>query len=156
MRISYWSSDVCSSDRCAYLRVDMSAAQILTRRLQVIHPYGTVGALPWQGKEPVIRYGQQFETADLLAASRSIRTFTEGSNDPQIDSQIHDVLSAAERVVFLGFSYLPLNLQLLNVQSMGPTKTVFGTSLGMSRPAKQAATEDIKRFLDRKSKRLTH
>src|SRR3546814_14130691 len=83
MRISYWSSDVCSSDRCAYLRVDMSAAQILTRRLQVIHPYGTVGALPWQGKEPVIRYGQQFETADLLAASRSLRTFTEGSNDPQ-------------------------------------------------------------------------
>lgn len=132
---------------CAYLRVDMSAAQILTRRLQVIHPYGTVGALPWQGVEPVIGYGQRVETADLIAASRSIRTFTEGSNEPQIDSQIHDVLSAAERVVFLGFSYLPLNLQLLNVQSMGPTKTVFGTSLGMSRQAKQAATEDIKRSL---------
>src|SRR3546814_11795524 len=128
MRISYWSSDVCSSDRCAYLRVDMSAAQILTRRLQVIHPYGTVGALPWQGKEPVIRYGQQFETADLLAASRSIRTFTAGRNDPQIDSQIHAVLSAAERVVFLGFSLLPHTLHLLNVPTLGTTQPVFGQS----------------------------
>lgn len=128
---------------CSYMRIDIAAAEVLTQKLKVIHPYGTVGALPWQTKGPIIPFGKKPDAEDLIKSSQNLRTFTEGSNDPGIDYQIENAMSQAEQVVFLGFSYLPLNLELLKFDMDGPRKRAYGTSLGMSEKAKAAARNTL-------------
>jgi hypothetical protein len=112
-----------------------AVAALLNEYLTIIHPYGTVGKLPWQDSSQGVAFGSRNGIHDLVRVSTSLRTFTEGI-DPE-SSQINEIRSivrSAKRLVFLGFSFHPLNLKLLIGDSSLPRRSlpIYGTGKGIS------------------------
>lgn len=129
--------------------INSDRATELIRDLVVLHPYGTVGNLPWQSNVNSIGFGSEASENNLVSLSRQIKTFTEGT-DPSESSikLIRDKLVGAQRVIFLGFAYHPMNLDLLRPgddrkhADLGNTN-YFGTGMGISNPDCEVITRDL-------------
>jgi hypothetical protein len=97
-------------------------AENLAKRLKVMHPYGTVGPLPWQG-EAAIPFGQVTDDAEtLLALSKNIRTYTEKVEEGDSVADIRREVARAHVIVFLGFAFHDMNMALLS-----PPETINDT-----------------------------
>lgn len=108
---------------------DIEAAEILTS-LEIIHPYGTVGSLPWQQKGPSIDFGSR-PTGDTLTLAE-IQTFTEHSEDAELQQLIHNSVGESELILFLGFAYHKQNLDLLTPETSDRNNRVIGTAYKIS------------------------
>jgi hypothetical protein len=77
-------------------------AQDLTNELTIMHPYGSIGRLPWQ---PDSGRGLPFggSSHDLLESAQGIKTFTERIEDQAALDRIREEVRKAEVIVFLGF-----------------------------------------------------
>ena len=97
-----------------YFQVDMSRACQLVNTLRIEHPYGKVGKLPWQEQRGSIAFGKGFNPRDLPLIAGQIRTFTEQVEDQEMLKRSKSLIAEAEIVVFLGFSYADMNIELLS------------------------------------------
>lgn len=113
------------------------------------HPYGVVGALPWQSMKESVPYGGQVTPALLLQSMKGIKTFTEGVDpDNSHIVSIQKSIAAAQVVVFLGFAFHPLNLQLLTPKdrkTFGVPGNVYGTAFGMSASNRDHIVEELQK-----------
>jgi hypothetical protein len=127
-----------------YMQIGLQEAQELTNKLTVIHPYGQVGKLPWQkGAQLSVPFAEKPHASTLLLVANQIRTFTERMEADALQKRMFDLLSEAERVVFLGFSYGEMNLELLTYERTSVRKHIYGTSLGMSEPNKEVVARQL-------------
>jgi hypothetical protein len=133
-----------------YYSITPARATAVMADLQVFHPYGSVGRLPWQGHDGTVDYGATVNGRGLIEAARGLRTFTEGV-DPE-KSEVHVIrstLQEADRIAFLGFAFHPLNVGLLfpQVESAEPAlnRPVFATGAGMSAADGEEITYDLDR-----------
>ncbi|MBO9102427.1 MULTISPECIES: hypothetical protein [unclassified Rhizobium] len=127
-----------------YMQIPLDVAQLLTNKLTVIHPYGQVGKLPWQpGPQPSVNYGDLHRSQDLGKYAAQIRTFTERVEDEAMLSRMRGLISEAQRIVYLGFSYGDMNMQLLRLEQEGPFKAAFGTTYNMSASNTEAVIQRI-------------
>ncbi|MEP7013468.1 MAG: hypothetical protein ABJC13_24360 [Acidobacteriota bacterium] len=93
------------------MKVEDSIAALA--RIEIYHPYGTVGKLPWQHKDGV-DFGVTPEPMQLYALAGELRTFSEGVDPSKSDIlEIRSLVESAERIAFLGFAFHRLNMQLL-------------------------------------------
>lgn len=109
----------------------------LLKQLAIFHPYGSVGPLPWQEPAGAVDFGAEQDSRGVLALARQIRTFTQGTDPKQSDiERIRTRFLDSQIVLFLGFAYHRLNLQLLRAGGVAhahPPKTkYFGTAIGLS------------------------
>lgn len=134
-----------------YYALSPDEATALIRRLAIYHPYGTVGPLPWDGGTSSIEYGGQPHSQQLNVLARKLKTFTEGTDENSSDIvEIRSTLGAAKRVVFLGFAFHPLNMDLL----YGPEGSsvsqrddpVYATALEFSESNARWAAIDLARL----------
>lgn len=97
-----------------YYRLPENKAAEIISHLKIIHPYGTVGALPWQEQASPTRmdYGGDIQAHQLIKYAERIRTFTEGAHSEQMDL-LKSNMENTERLVFLGFAFHRLNMELL-------------------------------------------
>jgi len=108
----------------------------LINEIEIYHPYGVVGSLPWQGGLSVA-FGAEINPYNLLNLAQQIKTFTEGT-DPQSSEilAIRKNVTNAHRVVFLGFAYHKLNMELLKpdgpILESSNVRSCFGTAKGIS------------------------
>ncbi len=123
-----------------YYGIDDRAAAELAGSLNIIHPYGSVGTL-CGSKGPIISFGS--ERADIASASERIRIFSEGIDDEDLNSRIYQAYFCAETLVFLGFAFHPINLQLLCAPGSAQTKRAIGTAFGLAEPARSAAEDMV-------------
>ena len=109
---------------------DISVAEAgkILNRLDVIHPYGSIGPLPWADKSGV-EFGK---TPDLELAPDRILTFSEQINDRYISARIDGAISEAQKIIFLGFGYLEANLAALSPSKPIEATDISGTALGLS------------------------
>ena len=115
-----------------YYGIPPADAEQLVNEIQIFHPYGVVGKLPWQGGDS-INFGDKPDTHKLLKLAKQIKTFTEGTdpNSSEILS-IRKNVSEAENIVFLGFAYHKLNMELMAPDNSDKPTTYFGTAQGIS------------------------
>jgi hypothetical protein len=112
------------------------SAELLTN-LEIHHPYGMVGGLPWMRRQTSIDFGSDVHASELVSVSQQLRTFTEGT-DPTVSDieSIRATVSDAKRLVFLGFAFHRLNMDLLfgtsGAAKMKSTQGVFGSAFGIS------------------------
>lgn len=125
-----------------YFRIDHQEAQALVHQLRIEHPYGQVGRLPWQKPGGSTSFGKDFQGHELPGIAEKIRTFTERTEDGDMLARTRRLISEAEIVVYLGFSYGDMNMELLSVEQAGE-RSIFGTSLGISAPNKKVIERDI-------------
>jgi len=120
-----------------YYGISPEQAAGLMSHLEVYHPYGVVGFLPWMKQTPSIDFGQTPHPQQLLDLSQNIRTFTEGTDETSSSIiAIRNVIQTATRVAFLGFAFHQLNLELLyeNISMPHAARAcpVYATAFGLS------------------------
>ncbi len=96
--------------------------------LNVVHVFGSLGDI----YENVTDFGETQYDRCLLDAMRSIKTFTEGIQKPEQVDKAKSWLASSDVIVFLGFGFLPLNMDALRPQKALGDKEVYGTAYGMS------------------------
>ncbi|MGO8061310.1 hypothetical protein ACC716_24295 [Rhizobium johnstonii] len=137
--ISYWLEN--------YFRISADHAQNLTRKLKVFHPYGQVGRLPWQGGGNSVGYGTELSSRTLPQIANQIRTFTERVDDDAMLDEMRGYIADAEQIIYLGFSYGQMNIDLLTIAQCTTPKNIFGTVLGLSHPNVDAINDRLDRSL---------
>jgi hypothetical protein len=141
-------SIVCFNyDRCIehFLYVALQDAYNLSKdeaakllgTLKIVHPYGSIGSLPWDqrsgaGSSPHrVSYGgsAKHKLVDLAA---NIKTFTEQNIDNTDLATVRNFIASGARIVFMGFGYYKQNMDLLSAAPMIKAKEYLGTTKGLS------------------------
>lgn len=131
-----------------YYAITPSDAALLLQKLEIYHPYGTVGSLPWLSPRNSIEFGSEPHPKKLLELAGQIKTFTEGTDatSSQIDA-IRTQMTTAHRMVFLGFAFHRLNLGLLlpegSVRPAPSDRRTFATGLGLSSSDAEAIAAEL-------------
>jgi hypothetical protein len=128
--------------------VDASTAGSLMGRLQILHPYGKIANLPWQ-KSDGIPFGFPANRANLIMMSSNIKTYTEQVEDSVTLAAIKSEIAEAEIIVFMGFSYFDLNLDLIDPGRDCAAKNVFGTAVEISANDVEEIKDRIRRLVRR-------
>lgn len=142
----------------SHYRIRGEQATEIMQNLTILHPYGHVGNLPWMGGDiERIAFGQAPNTSELIAVSQRIRTFTESVERHDKNTtvlRIRSAMAKADRLVFLGFAYDDLNMELLTPSpekstgrsAMTPHRTyVHGTAHGISEEDKKEVMRAVSR-----------
>jgi hypothetical protein len=140
----------------AVYKVKVEVAAEIVSWIDIYHPYGTVGELPWvttgSNDNETVGFGETPTPQQLLKSIRGIKTFTEGTDDRISEIMaIRNRIEMASRIVFLGFAYHRLNIRLLlgdNPVISKTTRRVFGTAYGMSDSDTQMVGDALERALN--------
>jgi hypothetical protein len=131
-----------------YYKTDRNEAAELLSSIEIFHPYGKVGSLPWESDGFKIDFGAEPSAEDLLRLSDEIKTFTEGT-DPD-SSEILTIKSnimTAKILVFMGFAFHKLNMSLISPQDIQKTSVkCFASAFGLSDSDKIAVKDQISRL----------
>lgn len=122
-----------------YYGVNDKDARDMLCILDIHHPYGSVGNLPWMESDLSIGFGEEPTGQQLVELAKRIKTFTEETAEDEI-SKIRQLMHKPKRVAFLGFAFHTLNLRLLYMRSGAKQNTVtsnefchvFATGIGIS------------------------
>lgn len=121
------------------------AQAIVAAKLRIIHPYGTIGRLPWQkGEAADCEWGTE-QPWNIHNLSSLIRTSSEAQRDQQMLMQIRSMVSSAKRIVFLGFGFQPQNVDLLVDYGLSHDPEIAITVNGMSRTNRDSVIRMVKR-----------
>lgn len=112
----------------AFGRYEPEEAAAALAALKIVHPYGQVGRLEWQsGQQPIAPFGADISSAsELIELSRGIRLFTEQADSKTV-ADAHSMLLGASQIVFMGYSFLKQNMDLLKLPAISPASLVLGT-----------------------------
>jgi len=112
--------------------LDRPRAQQIVATARILHPYGSLGALPIQGTAGGVPFGDPDETADPYEMAQRIRLYTEQVKDHDKIDEIKQTVAQADRLVFLGFGYHQQNLNLIAPTGTKATREILGTAFGIS------------------------
>lgn len=114
----------------SYYGIDKSEAEGICESANIIHPYGRVGEL---GRgQSLASAGFGAERVNIRQIAQGIRTFSEGIAEGNIDTEIRSVVEQAEQIIFLGFAFHPMNMEILRPKGQSSIKDVYGTTHGLS------------------------
>jgi hypothetical protein len=128
-----------------YYGIAQSDAERLLSKLTIIHPYGVAGGIDRNGRLTVPFGSTQ---VNLLETAQGIRTFSEGIADPKMASDIQATMHDAHTLVFLGFSFHPLNLELLEADTPN-LRRIFATTHGLSKSAVATVEQTLLQTYDK-------
>lgn len=114
-------------------------AHAILSKVTVHRPYGSLGLLPWQGRDGVA-FGDA--RADLFKMASNIRTYTERDHSKLMISEIHSDLMNAAVVLFLGFGFHKQNMEMLKVERRNRKARSFVTAHGID-PANYQVLESV-------------
>jgi hypothetical protein len=113
--------------RNAHGRGDDECAEML-RKIPIYHMYGQLSRHPYPDREARPYNPDRSTYHDVGYAARGI-TLLHDKAKPELEAS-RQVLKAAERICFLGFSYHPLNMERLRLKDSS-RRTVYGTTRGL-------------------------
>jgi len=98
-----------------FYQISKDEASDLVGFIDIFHPYGSVGMLPWFNSGGSMDFGTEPNAEELLKLTHQIKTFTE-ETDPDSGeiSIIRDHVKNARKLVFLGFAFHKINMQLIS------------------------------------------
>ena len=113
---------------------DRECAAML-KTIPIIHLHGQLGDLPELNAEGHGRhYRTKADISHLRLAAKGIHVVNEPIDNNPAFQQAHEVLATAEYVVFLGFGYLPKNVERLQLDRYRNDNTaLFGTAVDITR-----------------------
>jgi hypothetical protein len=107
---------------------------LLTKKFKIRHPYGVVGKLPWQATTGGVDFGADASAHQLVFLAPHIRTYSERIEEEAALREWDEMVSKADRIIFLGFHFHQQNMDLL--KSSGPEREghigVYATTVGRS------------------------
>ena len=113
-------------------------------KLNVFHPYGSVGELDWETEGRTTAFGSA-KSYNLLNLSDRIKTYSEQVEDEALLAAMKNSIQKSSTIVFLGFAFHSQNMDLLKCGLSHKDWNVYFTTYGMSEPDIVAATLKIRR-----------
>lgn len=108
------------------------AQGVISEHLQIIHPHGMIGRLPWQkGETPQAEWGVE-QPWNIHAISAQLKTLGERTADREAVRRIRMAVAGAKRLVFLGFGFQPQNMDLMFENALSHNPEVLVSTYGMS------------------------
>lgn len=134
-----------------YYNITDSEASKIINHLTIFHPYGTVGRLPWadlptKKLNEIIEFGGEPDPVKLDHLASQIKTFTESTNwRSKTIYNMHYKIKSASRLVFLGFAFHKLNMQLITPKNYSHIESENTTScFATAHKISKSDGEDIK------------
>lgn len=112
--------------------ISLEKAERIVAKLEIHHPYGTVGPLQTMENRNGVQFGSSDYTLRLAELSEGIKTFTEQVDDKEKLEKIKDTILNANHLIFLGFGFHEQNMNILEPFKKEQPKTVYATAFGMS------------------------
>jgi hypothetical protein len=131
----------------SYFELHNEQIEEVLNAIEVIHPYGSIGELCVSGTR-VTGYAPELNGANIYSAAKRIRTFTEGVADAELLDSIKNPLVQAEIVIFLGFSFIDINMQILKPERARASR-VLATAKGRSEDTRNGLRRLIERDFTR-------
>lgn len=125
----------------SYFELDQLRGQEVYEAIKVIHPYGNIGELYWEGRR-LAGFGVEPDGQNILCASKRIKTFTEGVEDTDLLASIRKPLEDADVTIFLGFHFIDINMDILKPER-GGAQRVLATAKGRSEDTKKALKREL-------------
>lgn len=121
------------------------AQGLVAARLRIVHPYGTIGRLPWQPAAQVdgdaeAEWGTEYP-ANIHNLAAGLRSPGEALRDTALLDWTRATIGAAHRLAFLGFGFQSQNLRMLLGEGASVPE-VLATGWGLS-PISTAALARI-------------
>jgi len=121
------------------------------KNLKVYHPYGSLGPLPWQDADggAGIPYGAELnDHRSIQTIGESLRVFTETIEENDEINCIRNAVLNASKLVFVGFSFLQQNIDLIRPHTRSKVEQVWATTFGMSGWDTDAAKNAVSTMLN--------
>jgi NAD-dependent SIR2 family protein deacetylase len=118
-----------------------TVAEILAR-MDVHHVYGSLGE--YDGTFGFRDPSPPYQALSLVGATANLRTFGESEAEEERNKTIDKIMSQADTLVFLGFSFNSTNMKILTPPEHS-IRRVFFTSYGMSEANTKAHAEMLSR-----------
>lgn len=129
----------------SYFSIDESETADLLAELKILHPYGSLGELPWQEGVLKTTFGSESYGDHLIEISKNIKTFTEQIESEDTLDAIKSEIESADTIVFLGFGFHKQNLELIEPREICNIKSVLGTCSGISDSDREIIANEIAR-----------
>jgi hypothetical protein len=131
-----------------YYRISPYESANLISCINIYHPYGSVGSLPWLDNSDsyAMEFGDLPKRNQLLHLVDKVKTFAEGMDPNSSDIlAIRKHMADAHRLVFMGFAFHKLNMQLIapDTKSKGLRLKCYATTFGISRSDKEVIRKQI-------------
>jgi hypothetical protein len=123
---------------------DQKAARIVSESVEIIHPYGSLGPLPVLAGDDCTAFGAS--DVDLVPVADRIKTFTEAV-DSDVVSRARSAVEKANVLVFLGFGFLPQNVNLIAPVNRAKAMHIHATTYGFSNTDKLIIAKELRRFV---------
>jgi hypothetical protein len=130
-----------------YYKISETESAEIVKSINIYHPYGNVGTLPWISPNSAMEFGMEPNPAKLLELIQKIKTFTEGTDIGSSEiSEIRQHLATADRVVFMGFAFHKLNMQLIYPHPLDVGKRIkcYATAFELSEIDQEEIKAQIK------------
>lgn len=132
----------------AYFDLNEEEAADVLSSVDFIHPYGSLGPLPWQagpGQSALPLGGEA--GVNLFTVGERLKTFTE-SVQSETGTQVASAVSQAEMTILLGFGFLEQNMQLLAPKPLKEQGAglVLCTAYGIKEPSHRIISSLLKRL----------
>jgi hypothetical protein len=122
------------------------AWDLVYNKLNIIHPYGHLGHLPSTSENDGQGVAFGADGCDPWEIAKGIRTFTEQDLDRRVRFDISETVRKADRIVFLGFSFEQLNMELLTIPAT-QRRRVFASAYGIKESEEEELALRIRNML---------
>lgn len=122
------------------------AQQVIAEKIDIVHPHGSIGRLPWQkGEAPQAEWGVE-QPWNIHAIAAQLKSLNERSTDRNALRDIRLSVASAKRLVFLGFGFQPQNVDLLFENTLSHNPEVLISTYGMSSGNAATVAQMIRRL----------
>lgn len=131
----------------AYGMTLQEAQRTVSEHLRIVHPYGTIGRLPWQkGEGADVDWGNE-NPWNMVNLVHQIRTASELTKNHAALSEVRNAMLKSQRIVFMGFGYHPQNLDLLIDSTFSHNPEVLACIHGLPGPSQTTVVRMLRRKL---------
>ena len=121
------------------------ARQLVGAKLNITHPFGNVGRLPWEpGERPDVEWGNE-DPWNLQNLVKEIHTGSERMRNRQYVTALQSALAGSKKIIFLGYDFDPQTTEFLFDYTYSHDPDVIAVVQGMNEPTQRAVTRLLRR-----------
>lgn len=117
-------------------RLDSNEAAQVVNKIQILRPYGSLGPLPLITGTTGVNFGADPSPNILIDISRSVKTYSESSEDKLVSETIASYLARAKKIAFFGFAFHNQNMRFFDIPRLDVpfVRHVFASTYKIPQP----------------------
>lgn len=131
-------------------RLSNEEASNCIKKAAIIHPYGSLGDLPFRQPNQGVSIGYHASPSELLNISKNIFTYSESRDSDRDTLSIGEIIDSSRSIIFFGFAFHAQNIRLLTTGRgrIFNTRHVYTTDVDVPEPRWNAIKSRVAHCLD--------